>query len=69
MTLFIALLLLTNALIGYYCYLKATLKGYPPLTFTLLGLLPYFNLVVLVYILFLPDLNTISEVKPKNILS
>lgn len=54
MTLFIALLILANGLIAYYCYINAQLKGYPQTVFMILGLLPYFNLAVLVYLLFFP---------------
>ena len=58
MTLFIILLLLANVLICYFCYIKATEKGYPQLLFAGLGALPYFNLVVLVYLLFLPNVKS-----------
>ncbi|ATC95914.1 hypothetical protein [Pseudoalteromonas tunicata] len=57
MTLFVTLLLIANLLITYFCLTKAKTKGYPQLTFVFLGAIPYFNLVVLVYLLFLPDLK------------
>ncbi|AIY63767.1 hypothetical protein [Pseudoalteromonas piratica] len=57
MALFIFLLLFANVLICYFCYLKATEKGYPKVIFAVLGAIPYFNLVVLVYLLFLPNVK------------
>lgn len=57
MTLFVLLLLIANGLIAYYCYANAAQKGYPKGIFLGLGLVPYFNLVVLVYLLFLPNLK------------
>ena len=54
MTQLIVLLLIVNLGIAYQCYRNATFKGYPVKTFTGLGLVPYFNLVVWVYLLFLP---------------
>ncbi|WP_440055027.1 hypothetical protein ACSLBF_02390 [Pseudoalteromonas sp. T1lg65] len=50
------LLVVLNLLIAYQCYRYANLKGYPLKLFTVLGLIPYFNLVVWVYLLFLPNL-------------
>ena len=69
MTMFIVLLLLANGLIAYYCYFNAKLKGYPVITFLVLGALPYFNLVVLVYLLFLPNLKNSSEIEENSIIS
>ncbi|SFB78957.1 hypothetical protein [Pseudoalteromonas denitrificans] len=69
MTLFVVLLLLANGLITYYCYINAKMKGYPIITFSALGLLPYFNLVVLVYLLFLPNLKNHSEIEQNSIIS
>jgi len=69
MTMFIVLLLLANGLIAYYCYLNAKLKGYPAITFLVLGTLPYFNLVVLVYLLFLPNLKNHSEIEKNSLIS
>ncbi|WP_252097593.1 hypothetical protein [Pseudoalteromonas sp. NBT06-2] len=63
MTMFIVLLLLANVLIAYYCYLNAKQKGYPVITFAVLGLLPYLNLVVLVYLLFLPKQKNHSDIE------
>ncbi|KPM84228.1 hypothetical protein NH514_02670 [Pseudoalteromonas sp. ACER1] len=60
MTQLIVLLLIVNLGIAYQCYRNASLKGYPVKTFTGLGLVPYFNLVVWVYLLFLPDLKPFS---------
>jgi len=56
-------LLLANGLITYYCYLNAKLKGYTIITFVALGVLPYFNLVVLVYLLFLPNLRGHTQIE------
>ncbi|MEQ3444010.1 hypothetical protein ABMY47_21330 [Pseudoalteromonas sp. BZP1] len=66
MTQLIVLLLIVNLGIAYQCYRNATFKGYPVKTFTGLGLVPYFNLVVWVYLLFLPDLKpfSMSEKQP-----
>jgi len=69
MTMFIVLLLLANGLIAYYSYLNAKLKGYPAITFLVLGTLPYFNLVVLVYLLFLPNLKNHSEIEKNSLIS
>jgi len=69
MTLFIALLILANGLIAYYCYINAQLKGYPQTVFMILGLLPYFNLAVLVYLLFLPNLKDEPEMKTRHIIN
>ncbi|WP_300419082.1 hypothetical protein [uncultured Pseudoalteromonas sp.] len=60
MTQLIVLLLIVNLGIAYQCYRNATFKGYPVKTFTGLGLVHYFNLVVWVYLLFLPDLKPFS---------
>ncbi|WP_404341378.1 hypothetical protein [Pseudoalteromonas mariniglutinosa] len=60
MTQLIVLLLIINSAIAYQCYRYATLKGYPVKVFTGLGLIPYFNLVVWVYLLFLPNLRPFS---------
>ncbi|MDE3274266.1 hypothetical protein [Pseudoalteromonas sp. G4] len=65
MALFIFLLLIANVLICYFCYLKASEKGYPKAVFTGLGAIPYFNLVVLVYLLFLPNVKTESLLNSK----
>ncbi len=69
MTLFILLLLIANILIAYYCYHNAKQKGYPVLVFTLFGSLPYLNLVVLVYLLFLPNLKSNNQLQKDSILS
>lgn len=68
MTLFVLLLLIANALIAYYCYYNSMQKGYPSGLFFCLGLVPYFNLVVLVYLLFLPNLkeDTLIDKKAAN---
>ena len=65
MALFIVLLLLANLLICYFCYLKASEKGYPQYVFAGLGAVPYFNLVVLVYLLFLPNVKSETLINPK----
>ena len=57
MSIFISLLIICNLLIAYYCYINAKIKGYHVKVFTILGFVPYFNLVVLVYLLFLPNLK------------
>ncbi|MCQ8879423.1 hypothetical protein NQT69_15580 [Pseudoalteromonas shioyasakiensis] len=57
----IVLLLLINLGITYQCYRYACLKGYPVFTFTCLGLVPYFNLVVWMYLLFLPDITPFNK--------
>lgn len=61
MTQLIILLLLVNLGITYQCYRYAGLKGYPVVTFTCLGLVPYFNLVVWMYLLFLPDITPFNK--------
>ncbi len=60
MTQLIVLLLIVNLGIAYQCYRNAAFKGYPVGVFIALGLVPYFNLVVWVYLLFLPDLKPFS---------
>jgi len=57
MTQLIVLLLLIHFTIAYQCHRYAYNKGYPISTFTVLGLIPYFNLVVWIYLLFLPELE------------
>ncbi len=57
MTSLLLLLLAANLIIAYHCYYYAVQKGYPIKFFGLLGLVPYFNLVVWVYLLFLPDVS------------
>lgn len=52
----LSFLLLANAFIAYQCYKNAHMKGYPVKLFAGLGFIPYFNLVVWVYLLFLPSL-------------
>jgi hypothetical protein len=52
----LSFLLIANVFIAYQCYKNAQLKGYPTKLFAGLGFIPYFNLVVWVYLLFLPDL-------------
>lgn len=54
MTFLLLFLLIANLVIGYFCHFYAKQKGYPVLLFSILGLVPYFNLVVWVYVLFLP---------------
>ncbi|HEA18130.1 hypothetical protein NDQ71_10335 [Pseudoalteromonas sp. KG3] len=61
MTQLIVLLLVVNLGITYQCYRYAERKGYPVTTFTCLGLIPYFNLVVWVYLLFLPDITPFNK--------
>lgn len=61
MTQLIMLLLVVNLGITYQCYRYANRKGYPTITFTCLGLIPYFNLVVWVYLLFLPDITPFNQ--------
>ncbi|ASM51292.1 hypothetical protein PESP_a3486 [Pseudoalteromonas espejiana DSM 9414] len=53
----IILLLVIHFIIAYQCYRYAQLKGYPVGVFSILGLVPYFNLVVWIYLLFLPELE------------
>jgi hypothetical protein len=60
MTLFVFLVVIANLVIAYNCYTHANKKGYPKQLFLALGCVPYFNLVVLVYILFLPNLRSES---------
>lgn len=57
----IVLLLAVNLGIAFQCYRYANIKGYPVNIFTCLGLVPYFNLVVLVYLLFLPDITPFNK--------
>ncbi|ALO41015.1 hypothetical protein [Pseudoalteromonas phenolica] len=57
MLLLVSFLLILHCAIAYQCYLSTHKKGYPTFVFTLLSLIPYFNLVVWVYLLFLPNLN------------
>ncbi|WP_010364040.1 hypothetical protein [Pseudoalteromonas citrea] len=57
MLLLISFLLAVHFAIAQQCYRLSLNKGYPSKLFTILGLIPYFNLVVWVYLLFLPDLN------------
>ena len=58
MTQLITLLLFIHFVIALQCYKYAQIKGYPVKTFTVLGLVPYFNVVVWVYLLFLPPLES-----------
>lgn len=60
MTQLLILLLIINAGIAFQCYRYADKKGYPVKIFTGLGLVPYFNLVVWVYLLFLPDMTPLN---------
>ncbi|MBS3797382.1 MULTISPECIES: hypothetical protein [unclassified Pseudoalteromonas] len=53
----VTLLLCVNLFIAGQCYMHAKRKGYPVKLFLALGLVPYFNLVVWVYLLFLPALE------------
>ncbi|MGO2010365.1 MAG: hypothetical protein ACTJH9_02815 [Pseudoalteromonas sp.] len=57
----IILLLAVNLGITFQCYRYAHIKGYPVSIFTCLGLLPYFNLVVWMYLLFLPDITPFNK--------
>jgi hypothetical protein len=57
MTQLVVLLLLIHFTIAYQCFRYANEKGYPVKVFTCLGLVPYFNLVVWIYLLFLPELE------------
>ena len=56
MLLLVSFLLTINCVIAYQCYRNALVKGYPSKLFSALGLIPYFNLVVWVYLLFLPNI-------------
>ncbi|OCQ20110.1 hypothetical protein [Pseudoalteromonas luteoviolacea] len=58
---FILFLSLVHCLIALQCYRCAKQKGYPTKLFTLLGFIPYFNLVVWVYLLFLPNIMSQSR--------
>ena len=53
----VILLLIIHFIIAYQCYRYASLKGYPVKVFTALGCIPYFNVVVWIYLLFLPELE------------
>lgn len=53
----VILLLIIHFIIAYQCYRYACIKGYPVKVFTILGCIPYFNLVVWIYLLFLPELE------------
>ncbi|MFY8273619.1 hypothetical protein AAEU32_05790 [Pseudoalteromonas sp. SSDWG2] len=53
----VTLLLIVNVFITYQCFLHAKRKGYPEKLFLGLGCVPYFNLVVWMYLLFLPSLE------------
>ena len=57
MTQLVMLLLIIHFAIAYQCYRYANIKGYPVKVFTVLGCVPYFNLVVWIYLLFLPELE------------
>ncbi|WP_372761952.1 hypothetical protein [Pseudoalteromonas sp.] len=57
MTQLVVFLLLMHFAIAFQCYRSAQFKGYPVRVFTVLGLVPYFNLVVWIYLLFLPELE------------
>lgn len=57
MTQLVILLLIIHLAIAYQCYRYAHIKGYPVKVFTTLGCVPYFNLVVWIYLLFLPELE------------
>ncbi|TMP40895.1 hypothetical protein CWB96_06955 [Pseudoalteromonas citrea] len=57
MLLLISFLLAVHFAVAQQCYRLSLNKGYPSKTFVALGLIPYFNLVVWVYLLFLPDLS------------
>ncbi|WP_152087094.1 hypothetical protein [Pseudoalteromonas sp. A25] len=60
----VTFLFLINILIALQCYRNARSKGYPCKLFTVLGLIPYFNLVVWVYLLFLPNLINANKFEP-----
>jgi hypothetical protein len=53
----VILLLIIHFAIAYQCHRYASVKGYPVKVFTVLGCMPYFNLVVWIYLLFLPELK------------
>ncbi|UOB73253.1 hypothetical protein [Pseudoalteromonas sp. APM04] len=53
----VILLLIIHFIIAYQCYRYSSLKGYPVKVFTVLGCVPYFNVVVWIYLLFLPELE------------
>ncbi|MFC3033540.1 hypothetical protein ACFOEE_13515 [Pseudoalteromonas fenneropenaei] len=59
----LSFLLIANLFIALQCYKNAHVKGYPVKLFTFLGFVPYFNLVVWVYLLFLPDLSESPQFK------
>lgn len=59
-------LLIANGLMAFCCYNIAWQKGYNKNVFLALGLVPYFNVVVLVYLLFLPDLKLEEHLQPPN---
>ncbi|MBQ4834277.1 hypothetical protein J8L70_13570 [Pseudoalteromonas sp. MMG010] len=61
MTQLVVLLLLIHVIIAYQCYRNAMAKGYPVKVFSCLGLIPYFNLVVWIYLLFLPKLEPFNS--------
>ncbi len=66
MTQLVVLLLLMHFAIAFQCYRYAHIKGYPVRVFTVLGLVPYFNLVVWVYLLFLPKLEPYESHNHEN---
>lgn len=45
----------SQIVLSWYCYQLATEKGYPAALFAAGGLLPVFNLIVLMLLLLLPD--------------
>lgn len=58
MNILLVVLFIIYCAIAYQCYAKAKEKGYSWGVFALLGLIPYFNVLVWMYILFLPTYNT-----------
>ncbi|MBQ4846516.1 MULTISPECIES: hypothetical protein [Pseudoalteromonas] len=58
MLLLISFLLTVHFIVAQQCYRISLNKGYPNKLFITLALIPYFNLVVWVYLLFLPNLNS-----------
>lgn len=62
----VILLLVIHFAIMYQCYRYASSKGYPTRVFTVLGSVPYLNLVVWIYLLFLPKLEPFESHNQKQ---
>lgn len=63
MLLLISILIVIHLVIALQCHVSAQKKGYPRLLFSILGMIPYFNLVVWVYLLFLPNITEYNRVQ------